>query len=118
MATFRLLDDAVEIDLSLADEILSLHGRLRIPYGHIEAVAADPVPQEWFRGVRMGTNLPGLKVAGSFLTPDGVRFFDFHDPNRCVTLSLRHDRYVQVTVEVDAGQDATAVARSIQDRLA
>ena len=118
VARFQLTDTAVEIDLSLADELLSLHGKFTVPYVHIRSVSTEPVPEALFRGVRVGTNLPGVKVAGTFIAPDGVTYYDFHDPDRCVTLDLDHDRYLRLVVEVDRDEDAPGVARAIEARLA
>jgi hypothetical protein len=118
MARVRAEDDGVRIELGLADEILSLHGSFHIPYSHIAAVSTDPVPPAWFRGFRIGTNLPGIKVAGTFLTDEGVLFYDFRRPDRCLTLDLRHETYRRVVVEVDADQDRDAVAQEIRSRCA
>jgi hypothetical protein len=117
MARFRLDDDAVEIDLSLVDELLSIHGRFRIAYPHIRSVSTERVPDALFRGVRFGTNLPGVKVAGTFIGASGVTYYDFHDPDRCITLVLSHDRYAEVVVEVDQDEDPAQVAGQIRARL-
>lgn len=117
MARFGVGDEAVEIDLSFADELMSLHGRFRVPYRHIRAVGTERVPDAFFRGVRFGTNLPGVKVAGTFINADGMTYYDFHDPARCVTLNLAHDRYARLVVEVDRDEDPAAIAEAIRSRL-
>jgi hypothetical protein len=117
MAHIELEADRVSMQLSLLDEVLAMHGSLHIPYRHITAVHAGPVPEAWFRGFRIGTNIPGVKVAGSFYNGDGVVFYDFHDPARCLTLETTHERYHGVVVEVDHDQDPVALAQQVAARL-
>ncbi|MCL6595806.1 MAG: hypothetical protein K6V73_06285 [Firmicutes bacterium] len=117
MAHVDLTQDAVVFHLSLADELLSVHGSLRVPYTHIVTVSADPVPVEWWRGFRVGTNIPGIKVAGTFFGPDGAVFCDFHRNDRCLTLELSHDTYRRVIVEVDPDQSAAELAAMLSARI-
>lgn len=116
MARVELGERDVTVRLSPLDEVLALHGSLQIPYTHIAAASADPVPPDWYRGVRIGTNIPGVKVAGTFITGDGAIFYDFHDGERCLSLDLAHEHYRRVVVEVDRDQDPAALASEIQSR--
>ncbi|HJR12755.1 MAG TPA: hypothetical protein VJ833_02550 [Rhodanobacteraceae bacterium] len=117
MARIELEADRVSANLNPLDEILSLHGSLHVPYRHIQSVNADPVPPAWCRGIRIGTNVPGVKVAGTFLTDEGTIFYDFHDPQRCLTFDLAHQHYRRVVVQVDKDQDPAALAADISARL-
>lgn len=117
MAHVTLGEEQLEVQLSLGDEILSLHGNFHIPYTHIQEVSTASVPFEWFRGFRIGTNLPGVKTAGTFITADGMIFYDVHDPDHCLTLDLDHERYRRVVVEVDRDQNLLELARAILQRL-
>ncbi len=117
MAHVALEDDGVHISLSLADKVLAFSGSLRVPYTHVLKVLTDPVPDAWFRGIRIGTNLPGVKVAGTFITGEGNIFYDFHNPNKCLTLELQHDRYARIVVEVDSNQSPKQLQQEIRERL-
>jgi hypothetical protein len=117
LAHVDLTQDSVVFHLSLADELLSVHGSLRVPYAHIVSASSDPVPTEWWRGFRVGTNIPGIKVAGTFFGPDGAVFCDFHHNDRCLTLELSHDEYRRVIVEVDPDQSALELAKALSARL-
>lgn len=117
MAHIELEDERVSVQLSPLDEVLALHGSLHMPYSHIRSVAADPVPAAWFHGIRFGTDIPGVKVAGTFFTGEGAVFYDFHDPLRCLTFELDHQHYRRVVVQVDKGQDPAELARGISARL-
>lgn len=65
----------------------------------------------------MDTNLPVVKVAGTFLTDDGMIFYDVHDPPRCRVLELSHEHYRRVTVKVDKDRDPGQLAGSINGLL-
>ena len=118
MAHIDLEADRIGVRMSPLDEILALHGTLHIPYRHIRAVAHEPVPEAWWRGIRIGTNVPGLEVAGTFFAGEGMIFYDFHDPDRCLTFELDHEHYRRVVVQVDKDQDPAALAKEIAARLA
>lgn len=118
MAHIELEAGRVGVRMSPLDEILALHGSLHIPYSHIRSVVFEPVPPAWFRGIRIGTNVPGVKVAGTFFTGEGAIFYDFHDPNRCLTFELDHEHYRRVVVQVDEDQSPAALAIGITARLA
>ncbi|MGH8128212.1 MAG: hypothetical protein ACRETC_07565 [Gammaproteobacteria bacterium] len=117
MARIELDDSRVNVVLNPLDEVLALHGSLHIPYSHIKSVSHAPVPPEWCRGIRIGTNVPGVKVAGTFFTSEGTIFYDFHDPGRCLTFELAHEKYKQVVVEVNRDQEPAALAAQIASHL-
>jgi len=117
MAHVAVGTDKVEITLSLGDEILSLHGAFHIPFSHIASVSTESVPEEWFRGFKLGTNIPGVKTAGTFITGEGSIFYDIRDGSRCLTLHLTHDVYKEVVVEVDRDLDPERLAAAIRQRI-
>lgn len=117
MARIELEPNRVSVHLNPLDEILALHGSLHIPYSHIRSVAFEQVPSIWYRGFRLGTDLPGVKVAGSFYNGDGVVFYDFHDPSRCLTFELDHETYKRVVVQVDKDQDPKDLMNRIFERI-
>jgi hypothetical protein len=118
MARVTVANEGLDIHLSLGDEILALHGSFHIPYSHIDSVGTDQVPFEFFRGMRIGTNLPGIRTAGTFITGEGAIFYDMHDGSHCLTINLTHEHYRRVVVEVDADQDPGDLAEAIRKMIA
>jgi hypothetical protein len=51
-------------------------------------------------GMDAGTNIPGVITAGTFLQRGGVVFWDVHNPEKTVVISLRDERYKSLVVEV------------------
>jgi hypothetical protein len=49
----------------------------------------------------IGIRLPKIIKDGRFLTSDGMMFFEMHDPDKCITVSLNHEKYKKIVFEVD-----------------
>jgi hypothetical protein len=84
------------------DKLWSLRSRLEIPVAHITGVEpnADQVNQ-WWHGVKvMGTGLPGLFAAGTFYYHGELVFWDVRDPANTIIVSLDHERYRKLIIEV------------------
>jgi len=93
------------------DKLWAFTSRLEFPLGHIREVRRDAGPAlGWCHGLRLpGTDLPGLKTAGTFHQHDGAVFFDVSDPERAVVFELEHEEYRRLVVEV-RHPDATVAA--------
>ena len=86
-----------------ADKLWALKSTLEIPLEHITGIRADPeVARGWWHGLRApGTNIPGVITAGTFYQHGQRVFWDVHDPERTIVLSLRDERYNELIVEVE-----------------
>jgi hypothetical protein len=61
-----------------------------------------------------GTNIPGLITAGTFYQ-DGKRiFWDVHNPENTIVISLHDERYNELIVEV---ADTEAALKLLRDSL-
>lgn len=93
------------------DKLWSLRSRLEIPLAHITAVEAnvDQVNQ-WWHGLKvLGTDMPGLFAAGTFYYRGELVFWDVRHPDNTIIVSLDHERYRKLIVEVE--NPAATVAR-------
>lgn len=98
------------------DKLLALKSEIKIPIYHIVSVSTEKVPWNALRQVRIGgTGLIGVIKDGSFLSGAGLLFYQMRDPNRCVSVELREERYTKIIFEV---QDKEIAARSIETALA
>jgi hypothetical protein len=84
------------------DKLWALRSRLEIPLTHIKQVEADPdAVGRWWHGLKiLGTDVPGLFAAGTFFYHGELVFWDVHDPARTIIVSLDHERYKKLIVEV------------------
>jgi hypothetical protein len=115
------------VELSLSEGKLALHVRgmdqfwalkstLEIPLEHVSGIRADPeVARGWWHGFKlMGTDLPGVLTAGTFYQHGQKIFWDVHDPENTVVLSLNHEKYDELIVEV---ADPSAAVSLVQSQL-
>ena len=121
---FRLGYDALMVDVTVAsdravfeiegwDKLWSLRSRLEIPLAHITGAEAnaDQVNQ-WWHGLKVaGTDVPGLFAAGTFYYHGEVVFWDVRHPANTIIVSLNHERYRKLIIEVN---DPSAVVAQLQ----
>jgi hypothetical protein len=116
--------ETLMVDLSVSNGNLTLHVRgadklwafkssLEIPLQHVAAIRADPeIARGWFHGVRMpGTNIPGVITAGTFYQHGERVFWDVHNPENTVVITLKDERYNELIVEVADPQLTVEVVR-------
>jgi hypothetical protein len=98
------------------DKLWALKSRLEIPVAHIRDVRADPeIARGWWHGLRLpGTHLPGVITAGTFYQAGKRVFWDVHDPERTIVISLKDERYDELVIEVE---DPAAVIALLQSRI-
>ncbi|MBI1874221.1 MAG: hypothetical protein HYS05_10095 [Acidobacteria bacterium] len=91
------------------DRMWALRSRLEIPLAHITGVEDDSEQVgRWWHGFKLlGTDVPGLFAAGTFYYHGELVFWDVHDPAKTIIVSLDHERYKKLIVEVG---DPIAVA--------
>lgn len=115
------------VDLSIANGVLSLHVKgadkfwalrstLEIPLAHIADVHADTeIATKWWKGFRlMGTNLPGVIAAGTFYRHGDFVFWDVHNPDHTIVITLHDEHYGALVVEV---ADPSAAIQQIKASL-
>src|SRR4029077_18593127 len=94
----------------------AFRSRLDIPLAHIRAVEIDPeAARGWWHGLRiMGSNIPGVLMAGPFYQDGGFVFYDVHDPRQTIVLELEHETYKRLIVQVE---DPEATRKMIERAL-
>jgi hypothetical protein len=112
-----MVDVAIEGDRAVfnvegLDKLWALRSRLEIPLAHILGAAHDPESVgRWWHGLKVfGTELPGLFAAGTFYYHGELVFWDVRSPEWTVIVSLDHERYKKLIIEV---ADPEAVVASL-----
>lgn len=98
----------------------SLKSRLAIPLEHVTNVEVnrDQVGQ-WWHGLKlMGTDVPGVFAAGTFYFHGELVFWDVHDTTKTIIVSLEHERYKKLIVEVADPERAAALVNGAAGRAA
>jgi hypothetical protein len=95
--------DRVVFTVEGLDKLWSFRSRLELPLAHITAVEHDPeLVGRWWHGVKViGTDVPGLFAAGTFYYRGELVFWDVRHPERAIIVSLQHERYKKLIVEVE-----------------
>jgi hypothetical protein len=113
--TVTIEGNDVVLELHGIDEFLSIKRTFHIPLKEIVSVSTEKVPWNPFKSWKIaGADIPGHIKDGRFLSDEGMMFFEMHDPEKCITLHLNHDRYKTIVFQVE---DKEQVASMIQDAI-
>lgn len=113
--TIRIENKNLVFEIHGIDVILAIRKSITIPLDHVSSVSTDVVPWNSFKQLKIaGTSLPGIVKDGMFLSSDGLLFFEMHNPDKCITISLKNEKYKKIIFEVD---DKESAAKTIRDAL-
>jgi len=114
-----MVDVTIEGDRALFNvegthKLWSFRSVIEIPLAHITGIEADPdqVGQWWHRIKLIGTDVPGLFAAGTFYYHGEVVFWDVRDIAHTVIVSLEHERYKKLIIEVSNVEGTVARLRT------
>lgn len=114
--TVKIEGDNLVFEIHGLDVILAIRHTISIPLKHVVSASTDIVKWQPFQQLRVaGTSLPGVIKDGMFLSSDGLLFFEMHDPNKCITVSLNNEKFKKIIFEVD---DKEHAAKVIQNAIA
>lgn len=102
MAQVEITDGVLVVAMQGFDRILALKSEIRVPLEHvIRADSGEEDASNWFHGFRVGTNVPGVVVAGTFYWHGDRAFYDVHHAEKAVAITLRDEKYQRLIIEVD-----------------
>jgi hypothetical protein len=110
MVRAEVIGDTLHLHVEGMDKVWAFKSELSIPLQHITGVRKDEeIGKKWFHGIKWpGTSLPGVITAGTFYQ-DGKRvFWDIHHPERAVVISLAHESYNELVIEVENPEEFVA----------
>lgn len=103
MVRAEIIGGVLQLHVEGMDKVWALKSELRISLRHITGVRVDEaVVKQWLHGIKWpGISVPGVITAGTFYQ-DGKRvFWDIHHPERAVVISLAHETYNELVIEVE-----------------
>jgi len=102
-----MIDVTIEGDRAMfnvegLDKLWSFRSTIEIPLAHITGVEANAEQVgRWWHGFKLlGTDAPGLFAAGTFYYHGELVFWDVRRPEDTIIVSLEHERYKKLIVEV------------------
>jgi hypothetical protein len=98
-----------------ADKLWAFKSRLEIVAAHISGVRVDSsIAHGWWKGMRVpGINVPGVITAGTFYQHGKRIFWDVHNADNTIVISLHDDRYDELIVEVADPNAAIELIKSL-----
>jgi hypothetical protein len=111
-------DGKLAVQVQGWDKLWSLTSRLEIPLEHVMDVRpADDheVIGLLVGGIRaLGTHVPGVITAGTFLRDGSCVFWDVYDPAKAIAVDLRDERYSKLIIEVaDPAETISALRHAL-----
>lgn len=122
MTEVELTPSTLIVHMKGVHKILSLKSQLEIPLTHVAGAEIDPaVVEQWgqvnLKGVRVGTGLPGVIRAGSFLLDGQWAFWDVNDPHKAITIRLADEHYTKLVIQVaDPAADVARIEEAVRVR--
>jgi hypothetical protein len=102
MAQINIEGDTLVVNVEGMDKLWAFKSRLEIPLSNVRGATLDPGIVTGFKGIRtMGTNFPGVIVAGTFRTEGERVFWDVRDPTKALVIELTDETYARLIVQVD-----------------
>jgi hypothetical protein len=97
-----LIDDRlVTVSLSAVEKIEAVHGNVKVPRTAVVGARAVPDGMAEVGGIRTGTGLPGVILAGTVRDGDSVTFAVCHGRRPAVVLDLAGQSYDRIVVTVE-----------------
>ncbi len=111
--TVKIEGDNLIFEIHGVDMILAIRRTISIPISHVVSVPTDAVKWQPFQQLKVaGTSIPGVIKDGMFLSNDGLLFFEMHDPDKCITVSLNHEKFKKIIFEIQDKEHAAKVIRN------
>lgn len=114
MAKVTINPANLRVELTLAEQILGVHGSLTVSGKQV--LGAQALGKGWWKtlGLRIGTSLPGVIVAGTFIRKGDRAFVSWSRGKQVLQINLDGHKYSRILVGVD---DAEALAEDINAAL-
>lgn len=117
MATVRIEDQTLHVELSSADMFWAVRGSFHIPLSSITGAGTAKPPSFWESLKLIGSNLGSIKMAGTFLYHGDVVFFDYSKDDSVLVVDLIGNNYKHLFVHVDPPDTPGAAAQRIEAAL-
>ena len=117
MTTLSFNDHELVISIVGLDKLLAFRGEVRIELSHIQSVEAYHEGLMDFKVATfgIGTIFAGRVQTGTFKEAGEKSFWDVHDVDKTILLTLKDDKYSKVVIEVE---DPSEAVKSIRVKIA
>jgi len=118
MVDIDIQDDRAIFRVEGLHKLWAMRSQLEIPLAHITSVDVNHVQVgEWWHGFKLiGTDVWGVFAAGTFIYHGELVFWDVRRPENTIIVSLDHERYKKLIVEVENPASAAVMLHDAIDR--
>ncbi|MDE1763523.1 MAG: hypothetical protein KGH88_04675 [Thaumarchaeota archaeon] len=103
----RIEGNSLVFEIHGVDIILAIRKTITVPLSHVVSVSTENVSWGIFEQMKVaGAVIPGVVKDGTYLSRDGLVFFEMHHPEKCIAVSLNHESYKKIIFEVEDKDDA------------
>ena len=101
MATVRIDDQTLHVELKASEVFWAVHGSFHIQLATVTGAGTTKPPSFWESLKLIGSNLGSIVMAGTFLYHGDVVFFDYANDDAVLVVDLTGSRYKHLFVHVD-----------------
>lgn len=114
MVKVTVSGDHAVFDVEGLHKLWAFRSQLDIPLAHVvdAEVNHDQVGRWWHGFKLIGTETPGLFAAGMFAFHGELVFWDVRHPENAIIVSLEHERYKKLIIEVADPAGAVSMLRA------
>jgi hypothetical protein len=100
-------------------KLWAMRSQIEMPLAHITGVEVnhDRVSAWWHGFKVLGTDMPGLFAMGTFYYHGELVFWDVTDLRKTIIVSLEHERYKKLIIEVDDPAATAAILEAAISRV-
>jgi len=115
MTAITFNQQSLTVKLKGIDRLLAFKGRVEIPLADIEKAEHNDQPVMDFRHATfvIGTIFAGRVQIGTFKENGKKSFWDVHDPKKAILITLKHDTYSKLVIEVEHPEDIIKQIQSL-----
>jgi hypothetical protein len=111
--TVRIEGENLILELHGVDRILAFQRSMAIPLKHIVSVSTEKVPWVSAQVKMPGTDLPGVVKDGHYYSSEGWVFYEMHNPDECITITLNDEQYKRIVFQVKDKESAATLIKEV-----
>src|SRR5258708_30625785 len=103
MAEIEITASSLIVHIRGADRFFAFKRQLEVPLEHIAGVEPSaPEARDFWHGIRvLGTDVPRVITAGSFIQHGEWAFCDVDDPDNAIAIRVNDEHYAKLAIGLD-----------------
>ena len=108
--------DAMRIELSILEKILTFHKSFKVPLSQITEVSNDLLTPTW-KEIRVpGTAIPGVTKAGTYYTSRGKEFWMLKKNDNPIRIELNNNKLKRVILGISDPEKQASIIKILREK--